>query len=371
MGKGGCLSPSSRSLMGSRWDGWDHSCSLCPPSTRIRELPQEEAPRPPHYLSKTHSTSLLTRRYDFISSHPAPTADLPLAYGVGRSSRTPPHTHTPQDPLEPPGPGPPRLRSTASDPTAERDSTRSEVTRSRGPARFPPAPGVLCPPGAAPGAPHAATHLHPEAVTWPADVTARQPGLAAPRAARCPSPKRSEFLTGRCPGGHPGTGRTGPLLLLPPSLSPSSLLRNKKSPHLPATMRSSAGRSAGFLHRDSARRWGSPNPATPPSSSPPPLPSPHRGARGRSGPPRAGVGAGSRCSGRAGAVRAESARRYEPGPVCRWGRGAFLPHRRRRGLQSVGAGGRRRAAGRCLRMRREGRGLGSRESGCVGLTAHR
>lgn len=189
VGKGGCLSPSSRSLMGSRWDGWDHSCSLCPPSTRIRELPQEEAPRPPHYLSKTHSTSLLTRRYDFISSHPAPTADLPLAYGVGRSSRTPSPPHTPQDPLEPPGPGPPRLRSTASDPTAERDSTRSEVTRSRGPARFPPAPGVLCPPGAAPGAPHAATHLHPEAVTWPADVTARQPGLAAPRAARCPSPK--------------------------------------------------------------------------------------------------------------------------------------------------------------------------------------
>lgn len=150
----------------------------------------------------------------------------------------------PGGPAGTPGPGPPRLRSTASDPTAERDSTRSEVTRSRGPARFPPAPGVLCPPGAAPGAPHAATHLHPEAVTWPADVTARQPGLAAPRAARCPSPK------------------------------------------------------------------------------------------------------------------------------AQWGRGAFLPHRRRRGLQSVGAGGRRRAAGRCLRMRREGRGLGSRESGCVGLTAH-
>ena len=321
MGKGGCLSPSSRSLMGSRWDGWDHSCSLCPPSTRIRELPQEEAPRPPHYLSKTHSTSLLTRRYDFISSHPAPTADLPLAYGVGRSSRTPPHTHTPQDPLEPPGPGPPRLRSTASDPTAERDSTRSEVTRSRGPARFPPAPGVLCPPGAAPGAPHAATHLHPEAVTWPADVTARQPGLAAPRAARCPSPKRSEFLTGRCPGGHPGTGRTGPLLLLPPSLSPSSLLRNKKSPHLPATMRSSAGRSAGFLHRDSARRWGSPNPATPPSSSPPP-----------SHPPTAGLGA-ARVPPALGSGRAAGARGGQG--LC----GLSQPAGTSRGLFAGGAAG--------------------------------
>lgn len=147
VGKGGCLSPSSRSLMGSRWDGWDHSCSLCPPSTRIRELPQEEAPRPPHYLSKTHSTSLLTRRYDFISSHPAPTADLPLAYGVGRSSRTPP-THTP-----PPGPaGTPRPRTPPAPKHSVRPHRRAGQHEVRGhevtwPRPVPPRPGGALPAG--------------------------------------------------------------------------------------------------------------------------------------------------------------------------------------------------------------------------------
>lgn len=306
-------------------------------------------------------------------SHPTPLQQPTCRSHTGwDAAHVPPPTHTP-----------PRTRwnPPAQDPPGS--EARRQTPPPSGTARGQRSRGHVAPPGSPPPRGCSARReQHPALRTLPPICIRRRsrgrltspPGSPdslrrVPLAAR--PPKRSEFLTGRCPGGHPGTGRTGPLLLLPPSLSPSSLLRNKKSPHLPATMRSSAGRSAGFLHRDSARRWGSPNPATPPSSSPPPLPSPHRGARGRSGPPRAGVGAGSRCSGRAGAVRAESARRYEPGPVCRWGRGAFLPHRRRRGLQSVGAGGRRRAAGRCLRMRREGRGLGSRESGCVGLTAHR
>lgn len=144
-----------------------------------------------HPITSPKPTARHFSRAAMTLSHPTPLQQPTCRSHTGWDAAhvPPPHTHTPQGPLEPPGPGPPRLRSTASDPTAERDSTRSEVTRSRGPARFPPAPGVLCPPGAAPGAPHAATHLHPEAVTWPADVTARQPGLAAPRAARCPSPK--------------------------------------------------------------------------------------------------------------------------------------------------------------------------------------
>ena len=143
-------------------------------------------------------------------------------------------------------------------------------------------------------------------------------------------------LTGRCPERHPGTGPAG--LPFPPF---SLLLRNKKSPHLPARMRSSGGRlrphEPGFPPPGPGTALGVTRPATSPL---PPIPTAGLGDAGLRGPLVLGWGrAGGRCSGRAGAVRAESARRYEPRPVCRWGRGAFPPHRRRSLLQS--AGGRR------------------------------
>lgn len=196
--------------------------------------------------------------------------------GWGRSSRTPPPIS--RTPLGPPAREP---CSTASDPPPSGTAGRHGDS-----ARFPTPEGGrrrrgggggeagrLIPPGAAPGAPHAATHLHPEAVTWPADVTARQPGLAAPRAAR--PPKRSELPSGDVPRTSP-RHRSDRSPVYPFSL----LLRNKKSPRLPAGMRSFGGRlrprEPGFPPPGLGTALGTTRPETPP----PPL-HPYRGARGR------------------------------------------------------------------------------------------
>lgn len=276
-----------------------------------------------HPITSPKPTAHHFSRAAMTLSHPTPLQQPTCRSHTGwDAAHVPPPTHTP-----------PRTRwnPPAQDPPGS--EARRQTPPPSGTARGQRSRGHVAPPGSPPPRGCSARReQHPALRTLPPICIRRRsrgrltspPGSPdslrrVPLAAR--PPKRSEFLTGRCPGGHPGTGRTGPLLLLPPSLSPSSLLRNKKSPHLPATMRSSAGRSAGFLHRDSARRWGSPNPATPPSSSPPP-----------SHPPTAGLGA-ARVPPALGSGRAAGARGGQG--LC----GLSQPAGTSRGLFAGGAAG--------------------------------
>lgn len=278
-----------------------------------------------HPITSPKPTARHFSRAAMTLSHPTPLQQPTCRSHTGwDAAHVPPHTHTP-----------PRTRwnPPAQDPPGS--EARRQTPPPSGTARGQRSRGHVAPPGSPPPRGCSARReQHPALRTLPPICIRRRsrgrltspPGSPdslrrVPLAARPQSAVSS--LRGDAPAVTPApVGPARCCSSLPPYLlPPSSLLRNKKSPHLPATMRSSAGRSAGFLHRDSARRWGSPNPATPPSSSPPP-----------SHPPTAGLGA-ARVPPALGSGRAAGARGGQG--LC----GLSQPAGTSRGLFAGGAAG--------------------------------